>query len=60
MKQNEAYKIGTEIGKLNAEIKNLSIHFTNHLSHHRYHNWFTLIQTLVIIGLFCVLKFAVK
>ena len=45
-----------KIGSLEQAIKDLSKHFTNHLSHHRRTNWFVLIQTLIIAILFMCLK----
>ena len=48
-----------KMGELRTGLDNLTTHFTNHLSQHRRHEIFILIQTLVIISLFCYLKWGV-
>ena len=46
------------VGKVEKGLQNLETHFTNHLSDHRLDRIFMLIQTLIIIGLFCFLKWS--
>jgi len=53
---NILVELSSKVGQLDEAIKGLKIHFENHLHSHSKHDWFTLIQTVIIIALFCFLK----
>lgn len=49
-------QIANLVGTLSEKITGLDKHFTNHLHNHFIDRVFVAVQTLVIIGLFCFLK----
>jgi len=53
---NILVELSGKIGKLESSLKELKVHFENHLHLHYRRDWFILIQTLLITGLFCFLK----
>ncbi len=60
MKAQEAYNIGLKLGELGVKIDENTKQFTNHLSHHKQGKILGIIQTLIIVGMFCFLKWGLK
>jgi len=53
---NILVELSNKVGQLEQGMKELRIHFTNHLSDHKLDRIFMLVQTLIVVGLFCFLK----
>lgn len=52
----QTFFIANTLGKLTEAIYDLNISYQNHLSNHRRTDIISIIQTTLIIGLFCFLK----
>lgn len=50
------YDIGIRLGETSAQIGDLKIHFTNHLHNHIVDRLLQVLYTLLVIGMFCYLK----
>lgn len=53
---NILVELSNKIGQLDEALKGLKLHFENHLHLHYRRDWFMLIQTVIIISLFCFLR----
>lgn len=49
-----------KVGELTSAIKNLETHFTNHLHNHSIDRIISIVQTLVVISMFCFLKWGLR
>lgn len=49
-------QLAKQVGELIGKIEGFEKHFENHLSNHKWDRIFIGIQTIIIIGLFCFLK----